>query len=109
MKLFIFRINLTQIFIFFYLPHRQLNATLALGKSDKILFQRKCFGNAAINNESQIINENHLIENQIRQIVPGQLIIFAKLDHANRLTVKTNGIMQWKPTIESFLWNNLGK
>lgn len=45
----------------------------------------------------------------MRQIVPGQLIIFAKLDRSNRLTIKTNGIIQWKPNVENFLWNNLGK
>lgn len=93
---------------------RQLNATLELDKQRKILYQKKCFGNPIINGQRQTLNENHLIEKQIRHLVPGQLIIFGKLDKnngqsENRLVVKTSGIIRWKPSVENFVWNNLGK
>lgn len=60
------------------------------------------------------MNDNHLIEKQLRHLVPGQLIIFAKLDKyksnsKNHLMVKTNGIIQWTSSVEAFLWNHLGK
>lgn len=93
----------------------QLNATLELEHQQRILYQRKCYGNSEINNQGRRLNENHLIEKQIRALVPGQLIIFAKLDKSNfrttrnRLIVKTNGIVRWKPHVENFVWNNLGK
>ena len=100
-------------FAFFFL-HRQLNATLELDKQQKILYQKKCYGSSIINDQQQTLNENHLIEKQIRHLVPGQLIIFGKLDKSNgrsenRLVVKTSGIIRWKPTLENFVWNNLGK
>lgn len=95
-------------------PNRQLNATLELGKQEKIHYQKKCFNNPIINDQQQTLNENHLIEKQIRHLVPGQLIIFGKLDKnngrsGNRLVVKTSGIVRWKPKVENFVWNNLGK
>lgn len=70
-----------------------MNATLELGKSEKILFQKKCFNNQNINEERQKMNENRLIEQQMRPLVPGQLIMFGKLDQNNgqsksRLIVK---------------------
>jgi len=84
-----------------------------LSRQHRILYQRKCYGNSEINNQGQRLNENHLIEKQIRSVVPGLLIIFAKMDKSsstrNRLIVKTNGIVGWKPHVENFVWNNLGK
>lgn len=94
---------------------RQLNATLELDKQRKILYQKKCFNNPNINGQQQqTLNENHLIEKQIRHLVPGQLIIFGKLDKnngrsENHLIVKTSGIIRWKASLENFVWNNLGK
>jgi hypothetical protein len=87
---------------------------LELDKQQKILYQKKCFSNPIINVQQQTLNENHLIEKQIRHLVPGQLIIFGKLDKnngqsENRLVVKTSGIIRWKPSVENFVWNNLGK
>lgn len=98
----------------FYLPNRQLNATLELGKQEEMLFRKKCFNNPTVNDRQQTLNVNHLIEKQVRHLVPGQLIIFGKLDKnngqsENRLVIKTNGIVRWQPTIENFVWNNLGK
>lgn len=60
-----------------------------------------------------MLNANHLIEKQMRSLVPGQLIMFGKLERSdgqskNRLVVKTNGIVRWKPHVENFVWNNLG-
>jgi hypothetical protein len=80
-----------------------------LGKTDIITFQRKCFGNLSVNKQNQTMNENFLIEMQMRKIVPGKLIVFAKQDKHNRLAIKTNGIFPWNTNIENFLWNNLGK
>ncbi|CAO1390490.1 unnamed protein product [Diamesa hyperborea] len=91
----------------------QLNATLELEKQQKILYKRKCFNNHNINMQGQPMNDNHLIEKQLRHLVPGQLIIFGKLDKykaksKNHLMVKTNGIIQWTSSVETFLWNHLG-
>lgn len=63
--------------------------------------------------QGQPMNDNHLIEKQLRHLVPGQLIIFGKLDKykaksKNHLMVKTNGIIQWTSSVETFLWNHLG-
>lgn len=55
------------------------------------------------------MNESFLIEMQMRKIVPGKMIVFAKHDKNNRLFVKTNEIIKWNKDIENFLWNNLGK
>lgn len=93
---------------------RQLNATLELEQQQKVLYQRKCYANEKINNQGQRLNENHLIEQQIHRLAPGQLIIFGKLDKSssptrNRLIIKTNGIVRWHSHVENFVWNNLGK
>ncbi|CRL02396.1 CLUMA_CG015399, isoform A [Clunio marinus] len=97
----------------YFLIKGQLNATLVLGQSDKIQYQKKCYSNQSINEQLQILNENHLIERQIRTVVPGQLILFGKLDQKNgqsrqRLVAKTSGIVRWNSHLENFIWNNLG-
>lgn len=93
----------------FYFHYRQLNATLELGKDEKILYQKKCY----TNDQGQMLNVNHLIEKQMRNLVPGQLIMFGRVEASNgqsknRLVVKTSGIVRWQPHVENFVWNNLG-
>jgi hypothetical protein len=93
--------------------NRQLNATLELEKDEKIRYQKKCFNNPKINDHGQMLNENHLIEKQIRNLVPGQLIMFGRLETSdgqskNHLVVKTSGIVRWTSHVENFVWNNLG-
>lgn len=78
------------------------------------MYQKKCYSSRKINDQGQALNENHLIEKRIRNLVPGQLIIFGKLDKNNgqsnnRFVVKTGGMIRWKPHTENFIWNNLGK
>lgn len=101
---------------FWAFQNRQLNATLELDKEEKIAYQKKCFSNPQINKQGQMLNENHLIEQQIRYLLPGQLIIFGKLDNnnnngrsKNHFVVKTSGIVRGGLDVESFVWNNLGK
>ncbi|KAG5681917.1 hypothetical protein PVAND_011321 [Polypedilum vanderplanki] len=97
----------------FFQVKGQLNATLELENQQRELYQQKCYSNSKFNIQGQLLNENHLIEKQIRKLLPGQLLIFAKLDTSNfsqrnRLIVKTNGVVRWKPQVENFVWNNLG-
>jgi hypothetical protein len=54
-----------------------------------------------------MFNENHLVEQQLRRLVPGQLVIFATLDK-NTLVVKADQIRKWDLSIEDILWNRLG-
>lgn len=87
---------------------------MELDKAEKVMYQKKCYGSRKINDQGQALNENHLIEKQIRNLVPGQLIIFGRLDKNNgqsnnRFVVKTDGMIRWKPHTENFIWNNLGK
>lgn len=95
--------------------HSQLNATLELERQQRTLYQQKCYNNPKINNQGRRLNENHLIEKQMRYLVPGHLIIFATLGKSNSasksriIIVKTNGIVRWKPSVENYVWNNLGK
>lgn len=78
-----------------------------MSKEQKTAFKRRCFNNDAINVNNILFNENHLVEQQLRRLVPGQLVIFATLDK-NTLVVKADQIRKWDLSIEDFLWNHLG-
>lgn len=107
--------SLTKImFICDFFRNRQLNATLELDREHKILYRKKCFNNPEINDQGEMLDENHLIEKQVRYLLPGQLIIFGKLDNnngqsRNRFVVKTSAMIRWSSHVENFIWNNLGK
>lgn len=95
-------------------PNRQLNATLELDKEQKILYHKKCFNNPEINDQGRMLDENHLIEKQVRYLLPDQLIVFGRLDNSNgqsrnRFVVKTSAMIRWSAQVENFIWNNLGK
>jgi hypothetical protein len=77
--------------VFRHFPfHRQLNATLEHRKT--------CYD----------ANKN-IKDNNLHHILPGQLIVFGRLDNKNDLLVQTNGLVEWSLDIENLIWNYLGK
>ena len=59
------------------------------------------------------MDENEVIGQQLKHLLPDNLLLFGRLDlgsnSTNNLLVSTIGLIKWNYDIESFLWKYLGK